>query len=185
MTNLTIEKIESILKNVKNGSEIVEYIKELEEHKCKCNDKDHHHDHDDCDCGCHDHEEEWVEIEDKFPKDLTVEQWEKILLDKTCFSEDEKKLLKRFRHVAMQTSAYELADEFGGGGAYWYNELIKNIGNNVAKKLGLNEYINAENWFILFKCWNKPSEDIRYYGLKSELYEAIGNVDMSNVDLWG
>ncbi len=186
------EEVLKILESVEKADVVIEYINELEKNLCKCKDKEsqhdehcHHHHDEDCDCGCHNDDNEWVEIKDSFGRDLTVNEWENILKDSTCFSKDELKLLKRFRHVAIPTSAYELADQFGEGGAVWYTELINNIGNAVAKKLGLNDYINKDNWFILFKAWNKSDEGIIYYGLKTELYEAIGNVDFSKVNLWG
>lgn len=189
MSELTKNELETLLKNVENSEKILAYIEELEKNKCKCKDKGeehhHHHHHDeDCDCGCHEENDEWEEIEDRFKKDFSVSEWESVLKDKNCFSKDELKLLKRLRHVAMPTSAYELADQFGGGGAYWYGEIIKTLGNGAVKKFGLDEFKNKENWFIALKCWNKPSQDIKYYGLKPELYEAIGNVDMSDVELW-
>ncbi|MCR5260923.1 MAG: hypothetical protein K6C94_03720 [Candidatus Gastranaerophilales bacterium] len=172
------EEIRNILNGVRDGEKIIAYIEALEEHL-------HHHHHDDnCDCGCHDEddEEEWKEVKTPYKNHLSVKDWEKLLKDKTLFTRDALIVLKRMRHVAAPTDSMELADTFGLGALYYAYEM-----QNLAERLV--PYVKAENlkqteqWSILFKCWELQYSYARIFGLIPELYEALGNVDLSDIPL--
>jgi len=191
------DEIRDILSDVKDGDKVLAYIEALEEHhhKCHCHDDDdhecscgHHHEHhghgDECDCGCHDKEEsEWEEIKVSYENKLTVKDWEELLKNPQIFTEDALKLIKRMRHISAPVSYMELADTFGLGAMYYGIESCK-----LAIKL--LSFVNKENlkeseyWAIIFNAWKHKSEyDTEIYALRPELYEAIGNVDLSKVPL--
>lgn len=179
------DDIKNILENTQDGDKVLQYIEELEEHL-----KHHHHHHhdDECNCGderhCHDEEEsEWEEIKTPYENKLTVKEWEELIKNDKIFTEDALKLVKRMRHMAAPVSYMELADTFGLGAMYYGIESCK-----LALKLisfvntdGLKE---TEYWTIIFNAWkSKREDDTEIYALRPELYEALGNVDLSKVSL--
>ena len=179
-------EIKHILDGVKDGDKVLNYIEALEEHL-----EHHHHHHDgDCDCGddchCHDHddeESEWEEIKTPYENKLTVKEWEEFLKNDKIFTEDALKLVKRMRHIAAPVSYMELADTFGLGAMYYGIESCK-----LAIKLV--SFVNTDNlkeedyWAIIFNAWKSKREyETEIYALRPELYEALGNVDLSKVPL--
>ena len=170
------EEIKNILNGVKDGEKVIEYIEELEEHIL------HHLHHDDnCDCGCHDDDDdEWKEIKTPYKNILTVNDWEKLLQDENIFNRDSLIVLKRMRHIAAPTSSAELADTFGLGALYYSIEMDK-------LEERLLPFVEAENldliyrWAILFNGWETVGE--RCFAIRPELYEALGNVDLSDIPL--
>ena len=188
------EKIIQILNSIDGGKEILDYITELEDNQCECGDKEHHHDDDcscghhhhddDCDCGCHDEEDEWNEITPKnYTSKFTVKDWEELLKDTEIFDKDSLIIVKRMRHVASPTSSAELADMFGYGALYYSMEIEK-LAKRIAKKFNITELEQTDIWAIVLVGWkNKNAYNDTIYALRSELYEAIGNIDMSSVPL--
>lgn len=179
-------EIEKILISTEKGEEILEYIETLEANQCKCDDEHHnHHNHHhdkDCDCGCHDNEEEWKEIlsEQALP-DISVNDWEKLLKDDTIFTEDSRIIIKRMRHVASPMTFAELADMFGYGALYYSTEIDK-LSKKICEVLNITQFENTDLWQILLNGWIN-SDDTKIFALRPELYEAIGNVDFSNIPL--
>ena len=188
------EQIIKILNSVDGGNEILDYITELEDNQCKCEEEGHHH-HDEecdcedhhhdgeCDCGCHDEDDDYEDITPKDVKKITVEQWEELLKDKTVFNEDSLIIVKRMRHVAAPVTSADLADMFGYGALYYSIETDK-LAERIADKLKI-KVKDDELWSIVLNGWRDKSHhsDNRIYALRPELYEAIGNVDMSKVPL--
>ena len=188
------EQIIKILNSVDGGNEILDYITELEDNQCKCEEEGHHH-HDEgcdcehhhhdgeCDCGCHDEDDDYEDITPKDAKKITVEQWEELLKDKTVFNEDSLIIVKRMRHVAAPVTSADLADMFGYGALYYSIETDK-LAERIADKLKI-KVKDDELWSIVLNGWRDKSHysDNMIYALRPELYEAIGNIDMSNVPL--
>lgn len=171
---ITKEELASILSKVEDGEKVLDYINELEE------DLEHHHHHD-CNCGCEDEEQEWDEITTGYKSNITVSEWENLLKDEDVFNKDSLIVLKRMRHVAAPTGTSELADMFGYGSLYYSFEMDK-LETRIADKLGLD--INEmDKWAILFNGWQQKQSTDRIYALLPELYEAIGNVDLSKIPL--
>lgn len=178
MTGITKDEIKNILSKVNDGNKILEYINQLEEHLLS-----HHHGN--CDCGCDEHEEddEWEKIETQYKNKISVKDWEELLKDETIFSKDALIVVKRMRHVATPVTYAELADMFGLGAMYYSLEMDK-LSERIIKKLNID--IEKENyWAVLSECWSQKSLDERVFGLTPALYEAIGNVDLSNIPLRG
>ena len=180
---ITKQEIEKILSDVKDGNKILEYINHLEEHlehHCDCNHEEHHH----CDCGCEDDEEEyeWEEIKTEYESKLSVSDREELLKNPEIFNKDALIIMKRMRHIAAPTSSMELADTFGMGALYYSLELGK-VADKIIKKLNL-KVNEGYNWAVLMKGWNSTQlYNKQIYALLSELYEALGNVDLSEVPL--
>ncbi|MCR5266533.1 MAG: hypothetical protein K6E29_08090 [Cyanobacteria bacterium RUI128] len=185
---VTKEEVENILSGVKDGDKVLNYIAELEEHHhCHCHDDEHEHHHEHhCDCGCEDEEEdEWEEIKTGYKNKLTVEDWEELLKDKDLFNKDALIILKRMRHVAAPTSSAELADMFGLGALYYSLEMGK-LAKSLCEKLNIDYLEDIERWSVLFVGWNsKDLYNTQIYALRPELYEALGNTDLSAVPLRG
>lgn len=180
MTNITLTEIKNILKDVEKGPEIIKYIENIEEHL-----EHHHHHNDDCCCGEHEHEheEEWKEKEVKsYKTNLNVENWELLLNDKKIFNEDSLILMKRMRHIAAPSTFAELADMFGFG-AYYYKSVSEKLIDRIIKKLEINNIDDDEKWAVLYDCWENKNSEEQIFGLKQELYEAIGNVNLSKIPL--
>lgn len=177
---ITKEEVKNILSEIKDGDKVLDYIEELEEHlehHCNCEDNNHH-----CDCGCEDDEDnEWEEIKTNYESKISVSEWEELLKDKELFNKDALTVLKRMRHVAAPTSSSELADMFGYGALYYSLEIGKTA-DKIIKKLDLTDV--DEPWAVLLKGWNSAElYNTQIYALLPELYEAIGNVDLSSIQL--
>lgn len=170
------EEIRNILDGVKDGEKVLAYIESLEEHL-----QHHHHHDDDCDCGCHDDEEdEWKEIKTPYKNTLTVKEWEKLLKDKNIFTKDSLIVLKRMRHIAAPTTSMELADTFGLG-AYYYSMETDKLAERLLPFVKAENLEKTEYWSVLFQGWETDAE--RCFAIRSELYEALGNVDLSDIPL--
>ena len=183
---ITKEEVEKILAEAKDGDKVLEYIEELEEgHHCHCHDDEHHHEHH-CDCGCEDEDEdEWESIKTPYINKLTTEDWEELLKDRELFDKDALIILKRMRHVAAPTSSEELADMFGLGALYYSLEMGK-LAEKLCIKLGIDYLEDIERWTVLFEGWRaKHLYNTQIYALRPELYEALGNTDLSGVRLRG
>ena len=195
------EEIKNILEGIDGGEKVLKYVKDLEEQIEELeeeideleNDVDdlekesehHHHHHDGkCDCGCHDHDEEdeWQEIKSPYKNSLTVKNWENLLKDEGVFNSDSLIIMKRMRHIAAPTSAMELADMFGFGAMYYKSE-IENLTKRLAEKLNNADLDKEYYWSILLDCWKNKNTEEEIYALKQELYEALGNIDLSTVPL--
>lgn len=175
------DEIKNILQKTENGEIVFKYIEQLEKNV------HHHNNHgESCDCGCHDHEhdheDDWQEIQSPYKNTLSVQDWEKLLKDKNYFTKDALTILKRMRHIAAPTSYMELADTFGAG-AFYYETEIKNLVNKLLHKIKTERTEKEYYWSFLFDAWkNKNSEEI-IFALLPELYEAIGNTDLSDIPL--
>ena len=199
-------EIKKILEGVKDGEQVLSYIGELEEkvdilqkriedndeghhHECHCHDSHdescHCHDgnHDEG-CHCHDNEEnEWEEIKTPYENKLTVKDWEELLKNDKIFTVDALKLVKRMRHIAAPVSYMELADTFGLGAVYYGVESCK-LAIKLISFVNTDNLKEEEYWTILFNAWKSKNEyETEIYALRPELYEALGNVDLSKVPL--
>ena len=181
--NLSCEEIQNILNGVKNGDKVLEYIETLRNKIAHLEEHCEHHHHDDCDCGCHhdNNEDEWKEIKTPYKNTLTVNDWENLLKDKTVFDTDSLIIIKRMRHIAAPTSNAELADMFGFGAMYYSMETEK-LAKRIEQKLNIAD-LKEYSWSILFDGWEQKTTSERIFALCSELYEAIGIVDLSNIPL--
>ena len=172
------EKIKEILNNIQDGDQILNYIEELEDEKKH----QHQHHHECCDCGCEDEEQEWEEIDTGYTSNLSVSDWEKLLKDETVFNKDSLIVLKRMRHIAAPTGSAELADLFGYGALFYSFEMDK-LETRIAEKLDIHDIHELDKWAILFNGWQQKNSSDRIFALLPELYEAIGNVDLSQIPL--
>lgn len=181
---ITKNEVKKILSEIKDGEKVLEYIEHLEEHighNCCCDNDEYY-----CDCDCEDDEDEdneWEEIETSYENKLTVSDWEELLKDKEIFGKDAMIILKRMRHVAAPTNSKELADMFGMSALYYSVEMNK-LAVRLAEKLGITSLKDVENWKIIFQGWRSTQlYNTQIYALRSELYEALGNVDLSEIPL--
>jgi len=188
-------EIKHILDGVKDGEKVLNYIETLEEHlehhhhhhhngECDCGDDCHCHDDDHGECHCHDDgESEWEEIKTPYENKLTVKDWEELIKNKQIFTEDALKLVKRMRHIAAPVSYMELADTFGLGAVYYGVESCK-LAIKLISYVNTEKLKEEEYWAIIFNAWKSKREyETEIYALRPELYEALGNVDLSKVPL--
>ena len=179
---LSYKEIKTILKEQQNGSEIIDYIDTLQNKLAHLEEHCEHHHHENCDCGCHNEDEdEWQEIKTPYKGNLTVKNWENLLNDENVFDKDSLVIIKRMRHVAAPTSAAELADMFGYGAMYYKMEIEK-LAKKIEQNLNIDD-LKEYSWSILFDGWEHKESSERIFALRSELYEAVGNVDFSNIPL--
>ncbi len=179
---LSYQEIKTILNRNESGKEIIDYIEELQnklahyEEHC-----DHNHHHENCDCGCHHEEEEWQEIKTPYKNVFTVKDWENLLKDETIFDKDSLTIMKRMRHIAAPTSSAELADMFGYGAMYYKMETEK-LSKKIEQKSNIKN-LKEYSWSILFDGWEHNISSERIFALRPELYEALGNIDLSDIPL--
>ena len=69
-----------------------------------------------------------------------------------------------------------------GFGAMYYKMETEKLAKRVEQKLHLKD-LKEYSWSILFDSWENNESSERIYALRSELYEALGNVDLSNISL--
>lgn len=172
---ITKEELTNILSEIKDGDKVLEYISELEAHL------EHHHNYESCDCDCDDEVQDWEEIQTGYKSKITVSEWEDLLKDETIFNQDSLIVLKRMRHVAAPTDSSALAVMFGYGALYYSFEMDK-LETRIADRLNL-DISEMDKWSILFNGWRQKYSTDRIYALIPELYEAIGNVDLSKIPL--
>ena len=177
---LSNTEIQNILKNTKEGYKVLEYIEELKNKIASLEEHcEHNHHHENCDCECDHEEEEWQEIKTPYKNNLTVSDWEILLKEETVFDKDSLVIMKRMRHIAAPTNNAELADMFGFGAMYYKIEIEK-LAKKIEQKLNISD-LKEYSWSILFDGWEHCKTLERIFALRAELYEALGNVDLSNI----
>lgn len=180
---LSKTELENILNQIKNGDKILNYIEELKNKIAHLEEHCEHHHHEGCECSCQheEDEEEWQEIKTPYKNTLTVKDWKELLEDETVFDRDSLIIMKRMRHVAAPTSGAELADMFGFGAMYYKMETEK-LAKRIEQKLNIKD-LKEYSWSILFDGWEHKDFSEKIYALRSELYEALGDVDLSDISL--
>lgn len=131
-------------------------------------------------------EEEW------FPKDytpkLTVEDWVKLLNDKSVFTRGSLQIVKRMKDYGGQATCKQLSIKYGGDTNY-YNSGSSSLARRIAQKTGCptstRETGNSRWWPILYtgKYADSSVEGSYIWKLRSELSQAIDLVDLSDVPL--
>ena len=190
-----LAEISDILKNVEGKEKVLEYIgdleneiDELDEERQELEEKieELEDELDELESESDDsNKPDWEKIEVPYENKLTVKDWEELLKNPEIFTYDSLKVMKRMRHIAAPTTSVELEIAFGKGVLFYgleankLAERLKQLPNVDASKLKSIQY-----WAILFDGWQDTSNyNTQIFALRPELYEALGNVDLSGIPL--
>lgn len=134
-----------------------------------------------------------VPSENWFPADyspeISTEQWVGLLNDPEIFTVGSLEIMKRFKDYGGQATCTQLAIKYGGS-ANLYNSGSSALARRVAEKTGcplsLRDGGNVRYWAVLYLGKDAGTEDEGSFvwKLRNELYEALEQVDLSQVKLY-
>lgn len=128
-----------------------------------------------------------------FPPDyspnLAVEDWMKLLQDRSIFTEDCLKIMKRFMDYGGEATCKQLSLKYGDSPNF-YNSGSSYLAKRIAEKTGCplleKDTENARYWPILYLGHSAEKNQAGSYAwrLRDELKEALKKTDLSWVELY-
>lgn len=136
-----------------------------------------------------DKKEEWFPNLEQYNPKLTKEDWLALLKDPEVFTKQSLEVIKRMLDYGGQATCKQLSLKYGND-PFFYNRESWQLAQRVAKKTSCpiieenNE--NSKWWPILYlgKYADKKTEGNYIWKLRSELAEALKEVDLSKVQLY-
>lgn len=128
-----------------------------------------------------------------YPKDyspkLTVEDWLSLLKDSSVFTDSSLQIVKRLKDYGGQATCKQLSIKYGENPNF-YNGGSSALAKRIAEKTGcpvmITEVDNLKWWPILYTGRDtvNKEEGTFIWRLRSELSEALNQVDLSEIPLY-
>ena len=123
-----------------------------------------------------------------YSPNLDADQWLALLKDPTIFSQQSLEIMKRLIDYGGSASCTQLANKYGESKNF-YNRGSSALGERIYKKTQCNiytEYGKNRWWRILYTgtLAKKEDEGSFIWTLRSELREALNQMDLSKVSLY-
>lgn len=120
---------------------------------------------------------------------FTVEDWVKLLNDSEVFTTASLEIMKRMKDCGGQASCKQLSVKYGQSSNF-YNAGSSTLAKRIADKTGCPllkaNTENAKWWPILYvgRYARKEEEGSYIWKLRDELFEALDQVDLSEIELY-
>ena len=128
-----------------------------------------------------------------FPADyspnISTEQWLTLLADKTVFTTDSLKIMKRIKDHGGMATCKQLSSKYGEA-INFYNagssSLAKRVANATRCPVMAKDTANSKWWPILYvgKYADKKTDGIYIWKLRDELSKALDQFDLSGIPLY-
>lgn len=132
-----------------------------------------------------DGDEWWPSYED-YPVDITKDDWKKYILEIELPNHPAPmKMLKGMMELAGEASCKQLSETYGGHPSA-YSGCAMNLGRRVKKYFNLQPCMDGDQEryfpFPFVGKYRGGSEDNYLYRIRTELYEALKEIDLSSID---
>lgn len=126
---------------------------------------------------------------DDYSPNLTVEDWKKLLNDKTVFTDNSLQIMKRFLDYGGQATCTQLSLKYGESKNFYNagsSALAKRVHEKTNCPLLTRDNENARYWTVLYLGHSADKEIDRSYiwKLRDELKEALEQTNLSEVELY-
>jgi len=134
-------------------------------------------------------ENAWYPSSDEYTPGITVQEWVALLNDKNVFTQSSLEIMKRFKDYGGAATCTQLAVKYGESKNF-YNAGSVGLAKKVVEKTGCpvmpRDSDNSRWWPILYvgRHAAKDEDGDYIWKLRSELSDALDQVDLSDVDLY-
>ena len=130
--------------------------------------------------------DEWWPSQEEYPLNLTKDDWKKYILEIELPNHPSPmKMLKGMMLLGGEASCKQLSDTYGGHPSA-YSGCAMNLGRRVKKYFNLQPCMDGDQEryfpFPFVGKYRGGSEDNYLYRIRTELYEALKEIDLSGID---
>lgn len=134
-------------------------------------------------------DKEWFPSPEQYFPGITTSEWVALLEDKNVFTQSSLEIMKRIQDYGGAATCTQLAVKYGEN-MNFYNAGSVGLAKRVVEKTGclvMPDGIEGSKWWpVLYvgKPAGKDEEGTYIWKLRSELADALKQVDLSSVDLY-
>lgn len=131
----------------------------------------------------------WFPSQEEYAPGITVQEWVALLNDKSVFTQNSLEIMKRFKDYGGAATCTQLAVKYGESKNF-YNAGSVGLAKRVAEKTGCpvmsRDSGNSRWWPVLYvgRYATKNEEGAYIWKLRSELSDALDQVDLKDIDLY-
>ena len=130
--------------------------------------------------------DDWWPSQEEYPLNLTSEDWKKYILEFELPNYSAPmKMLKGMMELSGEASCKQLSEVYGGHPSV-YAGCAMNLGRRVKKYFNLQPCMDGDQEryfpFPFVGKYRGGSEDNYLYRIRTELYEALKEIDLSGID---
>lgn len=131
----------------------------------------------------------WFPSQEKYAPGITVQEWVALLNDKSVFTQSSLEIMKRFKDYGGAATCTQLAVKYGESKNF-YNAGSVGLAKRVVEKTGCpvmpRDSDNSRWWPVLYvgRHATKDEDGGYIWRLRSELSDALDQVDLKDVDLY-
>lgn len=131
----------------------------------------------------------WFPSQEEYAPGITVQEWVALLNDKSVFTQSSLEIMKRFKDYGGAAACTQLAVKYGESKNF-YNAGSVGLAKRVVEKTGCpvmpRDSDNSRWWPVLYvgRHATKDEDGGYIWRLRSELSDALDQVDLKDVDLY-
>ena len=131
----------------------------------------------------------WFPSQEEYAPGITVQEWVALLNDKSVFTQSSLEIMKRFKDYGGAATCTNLAVKYGESKNF-YNAGSVGLAKRVVEKTGCpvmpRDSANSRWWPVLYvgRHATKDEDGGYIWRLRSELSDALDQVDLKDVDLY-
>lgn len=131
----------------------------------------------------------WFPSQEEYDPGITVQEWVALLNDKSVFTQSSLEIMKRFKDYGGAATCTQLAVKYGESKNF-YNAGSVGLAKRVVEKTGCpimpRDSDNSRWWPVLYvgRHATKDEDGGYIWKLRSELSDALDQVDLKDVDLY-
>lgn len=131
----------------------------------------------------------WFPSQEEYDPGITVQEWVALLNDKSVFTQSSLEIIKRFKDYGGAATCTQLAVKYGESKNF-YNAGSVGLAKRVVEKTGCPimplDSDNSRWWPVLYvgRHATKDEDGGYIWKLRSELSDALDQVDLKDVDLY-
>lgn len=131
----------------------------------------------------------WFPSQEEYAPGITVQEWVALLNDKSVFTQSSLEIMKRFKDYGGAATCTQLAVKYGESKNF-YNAGSAGLAKRVVEKTGCpvmpRDSDNSRWWPVLYvgRHATKDEDGGYIWRLRSELSDALDQVDLKDVDLY-
>lgn len=131
----------------------------------------------------------WFPSQKEYTPGITVQEWVALLNDKDVFTQSSLQIMRRFKDYGGEATCTQLAVKYGESKNF-YNAGSVGLAKRVVEKTGCpvmpRDSDNSRWWPVLYvgRPATKDEDGGYIWRLRSELSDALDQVDLKNIDLY-
>ncbi len=131
----------------------------------------------------------WFPSQKEYDPGITVQEWVTLLNDKSVFTQNSLEIMKRFMDYGGSATCTQLAVKYGESKNF-YNSGSVGLARRVVEKTNCpiisGDSDNSRWWPVLYlgKKASKDEKGTYVWKLRSELADALNQIDLSSVNLY-